>query len=952
MIGFRNLWLSIFLFILGSSALFGQRGLPFIYNYGSDDYSAGIQNWDISQDDQGRIFIANNFGLLIFDGQNWSLVNTADGTKLRSVMAMDERVYAGYQKNFGYYQPNELGQLEFISLADSLPSQYRDFDEIWKIYTVDESIYFCGFDYIFKYANGKIETADPNANLEITFLNQRELYVQVWEKGLTVLKDDQFELVPNGEFFADKRISGIIPLDKNSLLISCFNEGLFTYSNGQLSTFKTQLELPYQSLIVNATVRLKNGDIALGTQNNGLIIIDKEGNVKSNLNKLRGLIDNTVNSMFEDSQGNLWLSMNNGISRIAVTSPFSILDYRLGINGAGYAALSREEGIYLGTNNGLYLLRNGQSELIPGSEGQVYSIQELDGNLLVGHHNGPMLIRNGRVELLNDEKGAWLFRSIPNRPNEYLIGTYLGLRKLIQSGNRWTVSPIRGFDESSRVMHFEGDHLWVTQGYKGAFKLTFNEDYSSVETMELYNSNKGFPTDILINVFDIGNQLIFGSETGVYEYKQATDRFERVSTLNAAMGEEVALVDLDNDELGNIYYIASDAIGKLMPESGTGYENQTNTFNTILNLWNDDLGNIQVLNAEHVLIGAREGFIHYSPALDLPLNESFTIQFKEIQLNNKKDSLLYAGFGDMLQNGVSLPFRFNNITFQYAATHFASENQVEYAYRLQNFGEEWSQWTNDAKQTFTNLYEGEYKFEVKARNVYGQESTPIAFEFEVRPPIYRTRAAYAFYTLGTLSLLFLGFKTLDYRHKQEKAELEDSKNKLITQKEEEIRTVSEKSEAEIVQLKNDKLQTELKLKNQALTSSAMNLIQKNQLLNQIKNTLKSLSDDDQEKGAKQKLQRIVKSIDRDLSASEEWQQFEEHFDQVHGQFITRLKKAYPDLTPQELKFSAYLRMNLNTKEMANLLNISVRGVEIGRYRVRKKLGLERQDNLSDFILRF
>ena len=98
--------------------------------------------------------------------------------------------------------------------------------------------------------------------------------------------------------------------------------------------------------------------------------------------------------------------------------------------------------------------------------------------------------------------------------------------------------------------------------------------------------------------------------------------------------------------------------------------------------------------------------------------------------------------------------------------------------------------------------------------------------------------------------------------------------------------------------------------------------------------------------------RLIKSIDRDLASAEEWSQFEENFDQVHGNFITRLKEAYPKLTPQEIKFSAYLRMNLNSKEMANLLNISVRGVEIGRYRVRKKLELERKDNLSDFLIRF
>lgn len=938
--------------ISGSFQLQAQLGLPFIYNYGSEDYGAGIQNWDITQDENGRIYVANNFGLLIFNGESWNLINTADGTKLRSVLAIGSRIYAGYQKDFGYYEPNEKGELVFISLANQLQGNYRNFDEIWKIYAIDDAVYFCGFDYIFKLEREKVETIVPENNLEITYPFQKELYVQVTDLGLTQLTNKRLELLKNGEFFSSRRISGLIPYDKNSLLIACFNDGLYLYSEDEIVPFEMEKTAAIQNAIINSLIRLRNGDIALGTQNNGLFILSKEGTLKVHLNKSTGLIDNTVNSIFEDAQGNLWLSMNNGISRVEVTLPYSNIDFRLGVNGAGYAACQTDDGIYLGTNNGVYLMKDGQAKFIEGSQGQVYSIQLIDDHLFVGHNNGPMLIEKNKATLLDEEKGAWLFRAIPDRKNEYLIGSYLGLRKLSLENRVWKVVKVKGFDESSRVMHFENDHLWLTQGYKGAFKLNFNSDYSAVVKTQLYNSNKGFPTDLLINVFDIGNQLIFGSESGVFEYNPTEDRFERVNELEKHLGGDISLVDVDIDELGNIFYIASSQIGKLTPTIASAYEHETSSFNLIMNLWNNDLGNIHVLNSENILIGAREGFIHYTPNKNIQTDGDFKIQFNSIRLTTRTDSVLYAGFGAITNQDLSLPFRFNDLNFEYSATHFASEGQLEYAYKLDNFGEEWSNWSHDSKQTFTNLYEGDYSFQVKARNIYGKETEPITFRFKIKPPIYRTVAAYTLYVTGTLALLFLGFKTLDYRFKKEKAQLEDSKNRVISQKEAEIRSVSEKSEAEIMLLRNEKLQAELTLKNQSLTSSAMNLIQKNQLLNQIKNTLKSLSDDDQEKATKTKLQRIVKSIERDLSSSAEWEQFESNFDQVHGQFITRLKQAYPNLTPQELKFSAYLRMNLNTKEMANLLNISVRGVEIGRYRVRKKLGLDRSENLSDFILRF
>ncbi len=941
-------WISLF----NSTQLQSQEGLPFIYNFGSDDYSAGIQNWDITQDSDGRIYIANNFGLLVYDGKNWQLVNTADGTKLRSVLAMDDKVYAGYQKNFGYYMPDELGRLTYTSLANLLPSQHRDFDEIWKIYSYDNAIFFCGFDYIFKYQDGEIKTIVPNGNLEISFLNQMELLVQVNQKGLSRLNSENFELLPKGDFFTDKRISGIVPFDKDTWLITCFNSGAFLYSSSEIKPFTAANETSIDNLIINSLLRLSNGSFAIGTQNKGLLIINKKGEVLTKLNKFRGLIDNTVNSMFEDKQGNLWLSMNNGISRVSINSPFTILDYRLGIDGAGYATYQADNGLYLGTNNGLFLYQDGEAELIKGTEGQVYSIQKLDKHLFIGHNNGPMLIENNQAQLLSDEKGAWLFRNIPGRPNEYLIGTYLGLRKLIYQNKRFEINEIAGFDESSRVMHFEDKTLWVTQGYKGAYKLTFNENYTRIEDFQLYNSNKGFPTDILINVFQIGDQLVFGSERGVFQYNEQEDQFTRIEKYENALGENISLVDIDADELNNQYYIATDKIGKLSSRTGNEFIHKTSTFNPLLNRWNDDLGNISVVNANNILIGGREGFIHYAPDKDIPTTENFSIQFNKIILNQETDSLIFGGYGNIRNNGIALAYKNNNLTFDFAATHYGSENEMEYAYRLENFSNDWSEWTSDTKQSFTNLHESNYLFEVKARNIYGQETEPIRFEFGIKPPIYRTKLAYSLYVGGSLALLFLGFKTLDRKHKQEREDILINKNKVINEKEKEIKTVAEKSESEIIKLRNEKLQTELKLKNQALTSSAMNLIQKNQLLGQIKNTLKSMSDEAQDKAAFSKLQRIVKSIDRDLSASEEWEQFEKHFDQVHGQFITRLKKQYPDLTPQELKFSAYLRMNLNTKEMANLLGISVRGVEIGRYRVRKKLSLERKDNLSDFILRF
>lgn len=95
---------------------------------------------------------------------------------------------------------------------------------------------------------------------------------------------------------------------------------------------------------------------------------------------------------------------------------------------------------------------------------------------------------------------------------------------------------------------------------------------------------------------------------------------------------------------------------------------------------------------------------------------------------------------------------------------------------------------------------------------------------------------------------------------------------------------------------------------------------------------------------------LINKIDFDLRMDDEWKRFEFHFDEVHVGFLKRLKDLYPTLSPNELRLCAYLRLNMTTKDIAQILNISIRGVEISRYRLRKKLGIEGDTNLIDFMI--
>ena len=474
---------------------------------------------------------------------------------------------------------------------------------------------------------------------------------------------------------------------------------------------------------------------------------------------------------------------------------------------------------------------------------------------------------------------------------------------------------------------------------------------------KLYNSSDGFSSDVLVNVFKIANQLVFTANYGFYTYDKEFDRFVNNDTYNEVLGMGSSIVDMEMDEIGNVYFIERDRLGVIKPQGNHDLEVISSSFNKIKRQWNDDLGNIIVLDNKNVLVGGKEGFIHYDPQKDIPINSDFQVLFRSITNHGKQDTVLYSGhsINGLLPaelNEKRFDYKQNSFSFDFVAPHFESESEVMYEYMLENYDEEWSGWTYTSSKEYTNLREGKYSFKLRARNVYDEQTEVTQFDFKISPPFHRSVIAYTFYSLATMILLYLAFRWLDSRYKQQTKKLEEEQDKVLKEKESEMEDLAQKSEAEIIKLQNEKLESEINLKSQALTSSAMNLIQKNQLLNNIKSTLKNISKEEANKGLSTQLARLVKSIDKDLAGGEEWSQFSQNFDQVHGGFITRLKDKYPSLTPQEIKFSAYIRMNLNTKEIANLLGISVRGVEIGRYRVRKKLELERKDNLSDFLLRF
>jgi hypothetical protein len=951
-----------------STAQSSLSGLPFVKNFQTVEYKAGIQNWDIVQDKRGILYIANNFGLLEYDGQRWHTYGVGSGTKVRSV-AIDRhgKIFVGCQGDFGYFFPNSRGQLTYFSLADSLSPEYRNFDEAWSIYIDNDKVYFCTFALIYVYEHGKLSVIKPENPIDLSFLVNRQLFVNERDKGLSVLDGDQLTVMKGGEFFNGTSISSIIPTQVDQYLISTSQRGVFRMDNGRVTPWNEKMQSLFQAAQVNCMVRLRNGTFALGTQNSGLLVVDGEGNLIRQMTRGKGLDNRTILCIYEDDLNNLWLGHNNGIAYVELGSPFTFINEQSGLPGTGYAAFLDRDQLYLGTNTGLYVKSIGGGKdfsLVENTGGQVYHIGRYGDALLLGHHNGAYYVEGNVAQHISTEPGAWIFHDIKSVPDKLIGGIYGGLQRYTWKDGHWTApKKISGFSESSRVMEQDRDgNWWVTHGYKGAYRLVLDADQDSVLSVSHYGAGQGFPTAHLINVFKIRNELLFTGEYGVYKYDAGKDTFVPDDLFTVKLGKLAQIWFMQEDAMGNIYFIGREHIGVFRKNSIGEYHLMSTDFAKIRKYLNDDLMNIAILRNNEVLFGAKDGFIHFDPAHSLNENTTFKTLIRHVSsTRDGLDSVLFYGnysqgdsvvtqqLGDFVP---ALPYASNSVNFTFAATSYEGDADLSYQFYLENYEKEWSAWGSKVQKEYTNLKEGTYVFHVRSKNLNGTVSVEATYKFEVRPPWYRSIWAYSFYGISVLAFLFAGFNLLDRKYQREQKLMVLKQEKALNAKDKAFTKLSEQTQEEITRLQNEKLESELRHKNNELGTATMHLLNKNEFITGIKTSLNSIVKRSNNDVLKKELSQIAKDIEQNISADSDWENFQFHFDRVHGDFTKHFKAKFPMLSPQEIKLSAYLRMNLSTKEIAQLLNISVRGVEISRYRLRKKLHLDRNQNLQDFILNF
>lgn len=897
-----------------------QELLPPIYNFKVLEYDAAGKNWGLAVDENGELFVANNEGLLHFNGEEWTLNELPNKTIVRSVAYLDGKIFTGSYEEFGFWIKSKGGTLQYTSLTHLIKNHEFTSEEFWEILSFEDSIIFRSFATIYIYRDNEITIVNPSVVVSDMIVFEDELIVAGGQDGLFKLYDNKLFPLGNKESLSGKTITDMAVIN-DELMVGTKLYGCYTYSKGALKPWEEALNGDLKLYQLNKILFLTSKEVVFGTIKNGIYLYDIEQKKARNINRKTGLQNNTVLSL-KQFQDQLWVGLDNGLDRLHIDTPITYYTDYTGTLGTVYDILFHENKLYLGSNTGIYYFEADKLNFVNGSQGHVWDLKTIENELFAGHNTGTFKISEDRLEKISDITGGYLLVKVPESENTFLQGTYTGIVKYQKSQNgNWQITRIKGAGFPMKQLCFENPYtVWAAHPYKGLFRFKLDSGLTKiVETRE-------FGTEVIANnynikLYNIKNQIVIQSEGLWYKYDAIlgkvsvfedfgpyTDK-ELIYTdgtnfwfLNGEGNNEISYTDL---KTGTISISGPTLKQRLVPDAENVFKQNDSIYLLTLS---DGFGRINISQLQDRL----GDFVLPVPRL---------AYFRDGKRLHPIDSSFFY-----------IPYRHSReIRLQVSAPSLV---RPRYFYELSGPSSK-SDRTDEGTLDFQNLPYGDYQIQIATVSMDNKRSTPLTIRFEIAPPWYLSNLSIAVYFLGAIGLLFL---VRLYNRKKLKRKHNKLKERLHREQEERLAALEKK-----------KLEEEIRQKQKELARTTMDMVKKNELILELKEMLILHKN---EFSNKQRYRSLSKKLNSSINEDEDWKHFEVNFKELHEDFFDNLLRRFPDLTPKDLKLCAYLKMNLSSKEIAPLMGITVRGVEIHRYRLRKKLKMDSSQNLSNFLLKF
>ncbi|MFV8226142.1 LuxR C-terminal-related transcriptional regulator [Christiangramia aquimixticola] len=910
----KNIFLNCLIFIgLIINYAYSQELVPPIQSYSPADYGAASQNWDIALDDRGVVYAANNQGLLVFDGLSWELYSLENQSIIRSVYPYQDRIYTGSYQEFGFWETLNDGRLHYTSLTPLMQDLEMQSDEFWEIISYNNAIYFRSFGAIYKYESDKITKIKNEVSTALGNYRDRLIYAPRL-KGLAYLNEDGESEALEGDL---RELNGINIIDikaRGNELFIAGKEELFIYKDQQLSRIKNR---NLNSLLVrselNHIISISENELVLGTIKDGIVQYNlKEDHFKV-YGRSSGLQNNTVLGMAY-SRGKLWLALDKGVDMIDLKAPFKFYTENTGELGAIYDMQNFNGTYYFASNTGVYTFMDGQLKLIEDAGDHAWNLEVIDNTLYANHNTGTYKIENNKFIPVDTRTGSFSIKKIGTQPGKLMIADYTGLS--IYDKRTGKVKELSGISFPVKDLVIENSsRLWVAHPYEGIYKIT-HEEFENLQVEKI--SSLGKTKNFNPRIYNINNQILSFINGKWFKYNPFKDQFEIFKEFEAYSNSGLILNEEPN------YVFCDIETGAL----------------TLTNLQEDKVViGPELLNSR--LVKANENIIQENDSVfNITLNDGFVqVNLRELkrQLKNpwvSEPFIKEFSAGDrrfMLNESPVIPYAISqNITLK-AGLPESSAHGLQYKLTGEDNlnGKIASGVIN-----FRNLEQGDYELQLSTIGGGLINASSKTFKFSIAPPWYLSMPMKMVYALMVISIGFLIIWLNKMKLRKHQLQLEARFEKEHMER--------------LNKLEKEKLMNEIDLKRKELANTTMMAAKKNEVLMEIQAELNK----DKTKFSNQfRLKHIMNKINNAVKNKDEWKLFETNFNEVHEDFFKDILKEYPKLTSKDLKLCSYLKMNLSSKEIAPLMGISVRGVEVHRYRLRKKMDLDSDVNLTKFLIK-
>ena len=914
---------------------------PHIININKNQYQAYNKNWSIGQDEKGVMYFGNDLGLLEFDGVEWELNSLPFSLTCRSLAVLSHNtIFTGSYEEFGRWDRDITGKLVYTSLSKDIDKALFKNDDFWKIWISDESVYFQSFTsvYIYDYKEVKRIPVD----LLYLFLSKvrNTFFFQQMRESIYELTDKNARLLEGSEIFRDTDVRVILPYSDDKYLFGSNSKGLFIYDGKTFKEWNPALSRLMNALDLNCGILSSKGTYYLGTLQDGIFEVDIDGNVINHISSESTLQNNTVLSLYEDNRNNIWAALDRGISFIRNVDNMSFHIDQYGSLGSVYDAIIWKGRFFIGTNQGIFYTDSenidhvnvlSDMKLVEGTQGQVWSLKIIDGKLYCCHNRGIKEIDEKLSVKESFSVGTGVYKITEEKIGSrevLLLSTYYSLRII----DRETQLIYKPGQISEPVTNALVDHLgnvWLEHAKRGVYMCRLNADLAGGFSHFTYfggTNNDGLPYKI--KLFKVGGRIVLYGDDHFFTYNDVADKIESNKPLNDCFQNLKDIKNIIHIKDHEFWALTNKTIYKFTYD---GYKASiTERYNLGANLSLVDIyENLSVLNDTTSIVCIDNGFLVYNKAKAAP--EEYVLPIPHIESLQTINTGGKSRYLD-LRSSKKIAYHYNSVCIRFSATDVFSEN-LSFQYKLERVDPDWSAPNKVNNITYQRLPVGEYKLSIRTIDNSGNTSETMHTTFEILPPWYGTIWAYIAYVLILGVLFYIVWISILKRYRNihlQKVRYRETKR---------LRDLT------------GELRHKVEQKDAELFTQTSFIIHKNELILKLKDIIEDYYYQNKTNASTGFYQKINKLLNNNMDTDEDWKLFLIKFEEKHSGFFKRMKLIYPELTTTDLRLCACLKLNLETKEIASLMNLSVKAIENNRYRLRKKLNLNSSDNLSDFILR-